>query len=144
MRCRYTETLTSIKRSPRGFFTSQKNAHVLRLLTTPSAHCSAHTAPLPSLLSSDNRHQTTKFHEALDTFGYEGDRQFTRRRRDVIREQTAYQTATQMYQHLEDTGVPERQRIREVGTLLDNQYSVQRINAWGKRWKEETQHQLYR
>ena len=36
MRCKYTETLTSIKRSPRGFFTSQKNAHVLRLLTTPS------------------------------------------------------------------------------------------------------------
>ena len=42
MRCKYTETLTSIKRSPRVFFTSQKNAHVFRLLTKPSADFSTH------------------------------------------------------------------------------------------------------
>ena len=85
-----------------------------------------------------NWHARKEFHEALDTLGYEGDRTFTRKRRDVARENpTAYKTACLMYQQLEDEGVPERQRIREVADRLGGQYSVQRINNWVKRYKEE-------
>lgn len=83
-----------------------------------------------------NWHARKAFHEALDTLGYEGDRKFTRKRRDVTREQ-AYQTATMLYQQLEDQGMPERQRIREVSHLLGGEYSVQRINNWIKRYKSQ-------
>lgn len=78
-----------------------------------------------------------EFHEALDTLGYTGDRNFTRRRRDVTREQPAYETATRLYQQLADAGVPKDQRIKEVAHLLGGQYSVQRINSWIKRYLDE-------
>ena len=53
--CRYTETLTSITLSPRVFFTSQKNAHILRLLTTPSADFGTMRQPHKS--SKSDRHK---------------------------------------------------------------------------------------
>lgn len=78
------------------------------------------------------------FHDALDALGYTGSREFTRRRRDVTREQPAYATAIELYASLEQQGVPERERIAEVAKLLGNQYSKQRIAAWIKRHKETT------
>ena len=65
--------------------------------------------------------------------GYTGSREFSRRRRDVAREQPAYATAIEIYSALEQQGVPERARIAEIAKLLGNQYSKQRIAAWIKR-----------
>ena len=78
------------------------------------------------------------FHDALDALGFTGSREFSRRRRDVAREQPAYATAIEIYSALEQQGVPERARIAEVAKLLGNQYSKQRIAAWIKRHKETT------
>ena len=81
-----------------------------------------------------------EFHEGLDNLDFTGDRQFTRKRRDVERENPqAYQTAILLYDQLTETGVPKHKRIREIAKLLDNQYSVQRIKAWINRHQREKQ-----
>ena len=84
-------------------------------------------------------HKRKEFHEGLDILGFKGDRNFTRKRRNLLREnRQAYQTAVTLYQQLTEQGVPERKRISEIATLLDNRYSWQRLNAWIRRWKKET------
>ena len=83
-----------------------------------------------------NWHARKEFHDALDVLNYTGDRDFQKRARGV-ENPSAYKTACTMYQQLEDEGVPERKRIREVADMLGGQYSVQRIGHWIKRYRKE-------